>query len=78
LSVLASLIPEPDATPRFGFAPALSATAWLVLMVYTLEHHWFPQMKTRWVLTGSGGGGGRVFDPSGAGGSGIVIVRYAN
>jgi hypothetical protein len=56
----------------------LSATAWLVLMVYTLEHHWFPQMKTRWVLTGSGGGGGRVFDPSGAGGSGIVIVRYAN
>jgi len=33
LSVLASLIPEPDTTPRFGFAPALSATAWLVLMV---------------------------------------------
>ena len=54
LSVLASLIPEPDATPRFGFAPALSATAWLVLMVYTLEHHWFPQMKTRWVLSGAG------------------------
>jgi ABC-type uncharacterized transport system permease subunit len=54
LSVLASLIPEPDTTPRFGFAPALSATAWLVLMVYTLEHHWFPQMKTRWVLSGAG------------------------
>lgn len=54
LSVLASLIPEPNTTPRFGFAPALSATAWLVLMVYTLEHHWFPQMKTRWVLSGAG------------------------
>jgi ABC-type uncharacterized transport system permease subunit len=54
LSVLASFIPEPDTTPRFGFAPALSATAWLFLMVYTLEHHWFPQMKTRWVLSGAG------------------------
>jgi ABC-type uncharacterized transport system permease subunit len=54
LSVLASFIPEPDTSPRFGFAPALSATAWLFLMVYTLEHHWFPQMKTRWVLSGAG------------------------
>ena len=39
---------------RVGFAPALSATAWLVLLVYTLEHHWFPQMQTRWLMSGVG------------------------
>jgi ABC-type uncharacterized transport system permease subunit len=26
----------------------------LVLLVYTLEHHWFPQMQTRWLLSGVG------------------------
>jgi hypothetical protein len=30
------------ATPRFGFAPALSVTAWLVLTVYAVESHLFP------------------------------------
>lgn len=54
LSVIASLIPTPDHPPHFGFAAALSATAWLVLLVYTLEHHWFPQMKTRWILSAAG------------------------
>ena len=54
LSVIASLIPAEDGLARFGFAPALSATAWLVLLVYTLEHHWFPQMQTRWLLSGVG------------------------
>ena len=27
-----------ETTPRFGFAPALSVTAWLVLTVYAIEH----------------------------------------
>ncbi len=37
-------------TPRFGFAPALSVTAWLVLTVYAIESHVFPQLRARWVL----------------------------
>ena len=41
--------------PRFGFAPALSATAWLVLTFYTLERHWFPQLGARIILAGLGG-----------------------
>lgn len=41
--------------PRFGFAPALSATAWLVLTFYTLERHWFPQWGARLILAGLGG-----------------------
>ena len=40
--------------PRFGFAAALSATAWLVLTFYTLERHWFPQLGARLVLSGMG------------------------
>ena len=38
------------AGPRFGFAPALSVTAWLVLAVYALESRLFPQLKVRRVL----------------------------
>ncbi|MVT38115.1 cytochrome C assembly protein [Acidovorax citrulli] len=41
-------------TPRFGFAPALSMTAWLVLTVYAIEHQVFPQMRTRWMLAALG------------------------
>ncbi|WP_027017154.1 cytochrome C assembly family protein [Comamonas composti] len=37
-------------TPRFGFAPALSMTAWLVLTVYAVEQQLFPQMRARWAL----------------------------
>ena len=36
--------------PRFGFAPALSMTAWLVLTVYAVERQLFPQMQARWML----------------------------
>jgi len=54
LSVLASLIPMEDELAHFGFAAALSATASLVLLVYTIEHHWFPQMQTRWLMSGVG------------------------
>jgi ABC-type uncharacterized transport system permease subunit len=41
--------------PRFGFAPALSAMAWLVILIYVLENHWYPQFKTRWTLLGLAG-----------------------
>jgi len=45
------LLGEP---PLFGFAPALSITAWLVLTVYAIESHHFPQMRARWALAGLG------------------------
>ena len=41
-------------SPRFGFAPALSVTAWLVLTVYAVEQKFFPQMQARWALAGLG------------------------
>jgi ABC-type uncharacterized transport system permease subunit len=41
-------------TPRFGFAPALSVTAWLVLTVYAVERQMFPQLEARWALAGLG------------------------
>lgn len=41
------LLSEP---PRFGFAPALSVTAWLVLTVYAVERQMFPQLEARWAL----------------------------
>ena len=40
--------------PRFGFAPALSVTAWLVLTVYGIERELFPKLRTRWVLAALG------------------------
>ena len=40
--------------PRFGFAPALSMTAWLVLTVYAVERQLFPQMRARWMLAALG------------------------
>lgn len=40
--------------PRFGFAPAVSVTAWLVLTVYVIERHMFPQLRARWALAGLG------------------------
>jgi ABC-type uncharacterized transport system permease subunit len=41
-------------TPRFGFAPALSVTAWLVLTVYIIESRSFPQMNAHAALSGLG------------------------
>ena len=41
-------------THRFGFGPALSVTAWLVLTVYAIERQVFPQMRARWALAGLG------------------------
>lgn len=40
--------------PRFGFAPALSVTAWLVAAVYAVESYVFPLMQTRWALAALG------------------------
>lgn len=40
--------------PRFGFAPALSVTAWLVAAVYAIESHVFPLLQTRWPLSALG------------------------
>ena len=42
------------AEPRFGFAPALSVTAWLVAAVYAVESHVFPLLQTRWALSALG------------------------
>jgi ABC-type uncharacterized transport system permease subunit len=40
--------------PRFGFAPALSVTAWLVAGVYAVESRLYPQLQTRWALSALG------------------------
>lgn len=40
--------------PRFGFGPALSVTAWLVLTVYAIEQQMFPQLQARWAVAGLG------------------------
>jgi ABC-type uncharacterized transport system permease subunit len=40
--------------PRFGFAPALSVTAWLVLTVYAIERQMFPHLEARWALAALG------------------------
>jgi ABC-type uncharacterized transport system permease subunit len=39
---------------RFGFAPALSVTVWLVAAVYAVESHVFPKLQTRWALSALG------------------------
>ncbi len=39
---------------RFGFAPALSVTAWLVAAVYAVESHVYPKLQTRWALSALG------------------------
>lgn len=42
--------------PHFGFAPALSVTAWLVAAVYAVELHLIPLLQTRWALSVLGAG----------------------
>ncbi len=37
--------------PRFGFAPAMSVTAWLIAAVYAVESHVYPMLQTRWTLS---------------------------
>jgi ABC-type uncharacterized transport system permease subunit len=40
--------------PTFGFAPALSVTAWLVTLVYAIESHVYPQLRAQAALLGLG------------------------
>ena len=40
--------------PRFGFAGALSMTAWLVMAVYFLERQFYPQLRIRWMMSALG------------------------
>ena len=54
LNVLSTLIGLDENGPRFGFAPALSATAWLIFTCYALERHWFPQSRLRLGVAGVG------------------------
>ena len=46
LALLAGFMPP----ARFGFAPALSGMAWLVLLAYWVESQFYPQMRGRWAL----------------------------
>lgn len=39
-----------DGAPRFGFAAALSTTAWLVGAVYAIETQYYPQLRIRRVM----------------------------
>ncbi|MBU1359463.1 MAG: cytochrome c biogenesis protein CcsA [Gammaproteobacteria bacterium] len=39
-----------DGSPRFGFAPAISVTFWLVLTVYGIESRMYPQLNVRRAL----------------------------
>jgi ABC-type uncharacterized transport system permease subunit len=39
---------------RFGFAPALSVTAWLLVTAYVIETQFFPKLKARWAMAGLG------------------------
>jgi ABC-type uncharacterized transport system permease subunit len=46
-AIAASLAASP---PFFGFAPALSMTAWLIVTVYGVERQIFPQLVARWAF----------------------------
>jgi ABC-type uncharacterized transport system permease subunit len=54
LGLMFALFGTQEGALRFGFAPALSVTTWLMLTFYVLEQHWFPQLRTRWTLSGVG------------------------
>ncbi len=43
-----------DTPARFGFAPALSVTAWLIATSYAVERQWYPQLPARWALSAVG------------------------
>jgi len=53
LSIVTSMISD-EGVPQFGFAPALSATAWLVLVIYTIEHWNIPQLRVHGGLAALG------------------------
>ncbi len=43
-----------DGPTHFGFAPAISATAWLVLTLYGIETRFYPRLNARRVLAALG------------------------
>ena len=43
-----------DVPARFGFAPALSVTAWMIATSYAVESQVFPQLPARWALSALG------------------------
>jgi ABC-type uncharacterized transport system permease subunit len=51
LTLAEGLLGQP---PRFGFAPALSMTVWLVLGVTAIENQLLPKLRARWTLAGLG------------------------
>jgi ABC-type uncharacterized transport system permease subunit len=51
LMLAQGLLGEPQ---RFGFAPAISTTVWLVLAVYAIESCLLPQLQAQWALAGLG------------------------
>ena len=51
LTVTEGLLGNP---PRFGFAPALSISVWLVLTVYAIERRLLPQLRAHWALASFG------------------------
>ena len=51
MALAAGLFGQP---PRFGFAPALSTTVWLVVTIYAIESGLIPQLKARWALAAVG------------------------
>lgn len=53
LMLAQGLLGEPQ---RFGFAPAISTTVWLVLTVYAIESSLLPQLRAQWRLAGLGAG----------------------
>lgn len=55
LSIISSMVGV-DGVPQFGFAPALSATTWLVLVIYTIEHWKIPQLRVHGSLAALGAG----------------------
>lgn len=50
IAVDTSGVGNADAGARFGFAPALSVTVWLVIAVYLLESRWLPLYSVRRTL----------------------------
>lgn len=51
LLLVLGLLNEPA---RFGFAPALSVTVWLVAAVYAVETRVYPQLEVHWALSALG------------------------
>ncbi|MDD3017737.1 MAG: cytochrome c biogenesis protein CcsA [Comamonas sp.] len=48
LALVVNMLAPP---PRFGFAPALSITAWLMLMLYLVEQQLYPRMRAAHTLS---------------------------